>query len=261
MNVPLVVLGASTSPFTFKNDGNVQTLHQQPQQAKVEEEDVDACDIIYLLLGFLVQMIMGEVPIENWEGFMRSIHPCRSQDDHVFSEQMRSQRCRFFSAPTSNRMCCVFSEWTSNWSISGLRGGKKSPFEDRTSLSFFLKTCWCFLISAHVKNEYHHWIQDNVGGVQHNWISIKQTSLISKTFLKPPKRHTNPHWEHDDSGFVCSWSFAKGLSHEVYLQGGRFEQIGISWGHGHPYKWPKVNGKLGLCITLLGCPWYLVTGL
>ena len=64
------------------------TLHQQPQQAKVEEEDVDACDIIYLLLGVLVQMIWGEVPSGKlggfrnkkltWEGFVRSIHPSMS---------------------------------------------------------------------------------------------------------------------------------------------------------------------------------------
>ena len=70
MNVPLVVLGAqkpSPSKMMVRS-----TLHQQPQQAKVEEEDVDA-DIIYLLLGFLVQMIWGEVPGENWEGFEKKL--------------------------------------------------------------------------------------------------------------------------------------------------------------------------------------------
>ena len=40
--------------------GTFKPSTKQPQQAKVEEEDVDA-DIIYLLLGFLVQMI--------WEKF------------------------------------------------------------------------------------------------------------------------------------------------------------------------------------------------
>ena len=129
------MLGALT--FTLQKWWNVQPSTNN-QQAKVEE-DVDA-DIIYLLLGFLVQMIWGEVPGENWEGFRDEHSWCRNQDDQFFfraNEAVPKGSVWGHWQPATDVL--FFSGMNIQLKYKWIEGGgvEKSPFEDPTSLSFF----------------------------------------------------------------------------------------------------------------------------